>query len=50
MHTHNLTPWQHEHVFDAGNAAGERSTKLVMWLAAVMMVAEIAAGWYYNSD
>jgi cation diffusion facilitator family transporter len=49
MHAHNLNQWQHEHVFDTGNAAGERSTKLVMWLAAVMMVAEISAGWYYNS-
>lgn len=49
MHTHDLSPWQHEHVFDTGNAAGERSTKLVMWITAVMMVAEIAAGWSYNS-
>ena len=49
MHTHNLSRWQHEHVFDAGNAAGERSTRLVMWITALMMVAEIAAGWYYNS-
>lgn len=49
MHTQNLRQWQHQHVFDAGNAAGERSTKLVMWITAVMMVAEIAAGWYYNS-
>lgn len=49
MHTHNLSKWQHEHVFDTGNAAGERSTKLVMWITAVMMVAEIAAGWFYNS-
>ena len=49
MHTHNLNPWQHEHVFDTGNAAGERSTRLVMWITAAMMVAEIAAGWYYNS-
>lgn len=49
MHTHNLSRWQHEHVFDTGNAAGERSTKLVMWITAVMMVAEIAAGWHFNS-
>lgn len=49
MHTDNLSAWQHEHVFDTGNAAGERSTKIVMWMTALMMVAEIAAGWYYNS-
>jgi cation diffusion facilitator family transporter len=49
MHTENLSAWQHEHVFDTGNAAGERSTKIVMWMTAVMMVAEIAAGWFYNS-
>jgi cation diffusion facilitator family transporter len=49
MHSHDLSRWQHAHVFDTGNAAGERSTKLVMWMTAAMMVAEIAAGWYYNS-
>ncbi|MBO9512577.1 MAG: CDF family Co(II)/Ni(II) efflux transporter DmeF [Variovorax sp.] len=49
MHTHNLDQWQHDHVFDTGNSAGERSTRLVMWMTAAMMVAEIAAGWYYNS-
>lgn len=49
MHTHDLTAWQHDHVFDQGNAAGERGTKLVMWITAIMMVAEITAGWAYNS-
>jgi cation diffusion facilitator family transporter len=49
MHAHNLRQWQHEHVFDTGNAAAERSTRLVMWITAAMMIAEIAAGWYYNS-
>ena len=49
MHTHDLSQWRHEHVFDTGNAAGERGTRLVMWLTAAMMVAEIAAGGYYNS-
>jgi cation diffusion facilitator family transporter len=42
-------PWQHHHVFDQGNAAGERSTRIVMWITAVMMVVEIGAGWLYNS-
>lgn len=49
MHTHDLTAWRHEHAFDSGNAAGERGTRLVMWITAAMMVAEIAAGWFYNS-
>ncbi len=49
MHTHDLSAWQHDHVFDAGNAAAERSTRWVLWLTAAMMVAEIAAGWFYNS-
>lgn len=49
MHTHNLSAWQHDHVFDTGNSAGERGTRLVMWITAVMMVVEIAAGWLSNS-
>ena len=49
MHTHNLAEWRHDHQFDTGNIAGERSTLLVMWITAGMMVVEIAAGWFYNS-
>jgi cation diffusion facilitator family transporter len=49
MHTHDLSPWAHEHVFDAGSAAAERGTKAVMWITAVMMVVEIWAGWWFNS-
>ncbi|HEV6965494.1 CDF family Co(II)/Ni(II) efflux transporter DmeF [Roseateles sp.] len=49
MHTRDLTPWQHEHVFDSGNAAAERGTRLVMWITAATMVVEIAAGWFSNS-
>jgi len=49
MHTHDLRQWRHEHVFDTGNAAGERSTRLVMWMTAGMMAAEIFAGWLFNS-
>jgi len=29
MHTHDLTPWTHDHRFDKGSAAAERST----WIA-----------------
>jgi cation diffusion facilitator family transporter len=49
MHTHDLAEWRHDHAFDAGNAAGERGTRLVMWITAATMVVEIAAGWFYNS-
>lgn len=49
MHTHDLAEWRHDHQFDTGNIAGERSTLLVMWITAGMMLVEIAAGWFYNS-
>lgn len=49
MHIHNLSAWSHEHVFDTGNQAAERGTRLVMWITAAMMVIEIVAGWWYNS-
>jgi len=39
----------HDHVFDTGNDAAERSTRMVMWITAVMMVIEIVAGWWFNS-
>src|SRR5258708_7833520 len=49
MHTHNLSDWTHEHVFDEGNYAAERGTRAVMWITAAMMVVEIFAGWWFNS-
>jgi len=49
MHKHDLSKWQHEHVFDSGNQLGERSAKAVMWITLVMMVIEIFAGWWFNS-
>lgn len=49
MHTHDLTPWTHEHVFDAASHTAERGTRAVMWITAAMMVVEIAAGWWFNS-
>ena len=49
MQAHDLSPWQHEHVFDRGNSAGERGTRLVMWITAVTMLVEILAGWLTNS-
>jgi len=49
MHTHDLTPWQHSHRFDEGNAAGQSGTLIVTWITVIMMVVEIAAGLRYNS-
>lgn len=49
MHSHDLSNWTHEHVFDAGNQAAERGTRAVMWITLVAMVVEIAAGWWFNS-
>lgn len=49
MHSHDLSAWTHSHTFDRGNPAGERGTRLVMWITAAMMVVEIAAGWIFNS-
>lgn len=49
MHAENLARRQHDHVFDTGNLAAERGTRLVMTITAVTMVVEIAAGWWYNS-
>ena len=39
----------HEHVFSDGNPIAERSTRIVMWITIVMMVVEIASGWWLNS-
>jgi cation diffusion facilitator family transporter len=49
MHTENLSAWTKHHDFDAGNPAGERGARLVMWITAVMMVVEIGAGLAFNS-
>ncbi len=50
MHTRDLSPWIHDHVFETGSTqSAERRTKLVMWITAVMMVVEIATGWWFNS-
>ncbi len=49
MHTHNLSAWTHSHIFDTGNPAAERGTRLVMWITLAMMAIEIAAGLGFNS-
>lgn len=49
MDTEELSDWIHDHAFDEGSEKAERSTRLVMWITAAMMVVEIVAGWWYNS-
>lgn len=49
MHTQDLSSWTHTHVFDTGNQAAERGTRLVMVITAVTMFVEIAAGLWFNS-
>jgi cation diffusion facilitator family transporter len=49
MHTDDISAYTHEHVFDLGNPAAERGTRTVMWVTAVMMIVEIAGGWWLNS-
>ena len=48
-HSHDLSPWQHSHAFDAGNRRGEARTRWVLALTLVTMVVEIAAGWWTGS-
>jgi cation diffusion facilitator family transporter len=49
MAIHNLSDWQHNHAYDAGNLAGERRTWIVVAITAVTMVAEIVAGYLTGS-
>jgi cation diffusion facilitator family transporter len=39
----------HSHIFDEGNPLGERKTRWAVLLTVVMMIAEIAGGWVFNS-
>ncbi|HEY0886100.1 MAG TPA: CDF family Co(II)/Ni(II) efflux transporter DmeF [Ramlibacter sp.] len=49
MPTEDRSDLAHDHVFDQGSAAAERSTRLVLWITAATMVVEIVAGWWFNS-
>lgn len=49
MHTEELVLRSHSHNFNMTNPTAERSTLIVMWITASMMVIEIFAGWWYNS-
>lgn len=46
---HDLTAITHDHHFHQASQAAERGTRQVMGITAVMMVAEIIAGWWFNS-
>jgi len=48
-HSHDLRPWQHSHVFDAGNRSGESRTRAVLVVTLITMVAEIVGGWWTGS-
>jgi cation diffusion facilitator family transporter len=49
MHTTDISSWQHTHHFHSANVLGERNTKRVVVLTAVMMVVEITTGWIFHS-
>ena len=44
-----IEDWRHTHIFDEGNPLAERNTRWAVALTAIMMVAEIAGGWVFNS-
>ena len=49
MHTHDISPWKHEHEFSADTSAAEKRTHKVIALTVIMMVAEIVAGTIFHS-
>jgi cation diffusion facilitator family transporter len=49
MHQTDTSRWDHDHAFNPGNPLGERGTRRVVLLTAIMMVVEIVAGWLTNS-
>ncbi|EPC01641.1 hypothetical protein L861_16615 [Litchfieldella anticariensis FP35 = DSM 16096] len=50
MHRHSLGAWQHDHIFCQDEVrAGEKRTRIVVFLTLVTMVIEIAAGMLYGS-
>lgn len=50
MHTHDMSPWTHDHVFNQDQPRpGERRTLIIVVVTAVFMVVEIFAGLYFGS-
>ncbi|HEY1230993.1 MAG TPA: cation diffusion facilitator family transporter [Ramlibacter sp.] len=48
-HDPSSAPWLQSHAFHTADEAAERSTTMVFWITAFAMVAEIAAGYWFNS-
>lgn len=48
-HMDNIEQWQHTHEFGRVDNESERRTAVVVWLTAVTMIVEIAAGFLYGS-
>jgi cation diffusion facilitator family transporter len=46
---HDLSAWAHDHAFDSGNRRGEASTRVVLAVTLITMVAEIVGGWWTGS-
>ncbi len=49
MHSHPVDEWEHSHDFGVDTREGERRTRLVVLLTAIMMVVEIIAGYLFGS-
>jgi len=50
MHTHDLAEWQHDHIFGQDRTQpGEKRTRLIVVITALMMVVEVGAGLLYGS-
>src|SRR3954467_1483842 len=49
MNTESVVPHCRTERFDSGNPLAEASIRRAFWLTAVMMVVEIAGGWWFNS-
>jgi cation diffusion facilitator family transporter len=49
MTSNQTAPHCHAPRFDSGNPLAEGSIRRAFWLTAVMMVVEIAGGWWFNS-
>lgn len=49
MHTDNMDKWLHDHDFHGASEQAEKNTRRVMWLTAIMMAGEIAAGLAFGS-
>lgn len=49
MHTEDITSWTHPHRFHVDNRRNELKTWLVIGITLIMMIAEIAGGYLFNS-